>query len=48
MTPAWFLWALLLLNVGASLAFLGQRNLAWSVIYAGAATIQAGCLVASR
>lgn len=48
MTPAWFLWALLLFNVGASLAFLVQQNLAWAIIYAGAATIQAGCLMANR
>lgn len=45
MTPAWFILALLLLNLGAASAFALERNLPWAMIYVGAAIIQAGCLV---
>ena len=48
MTPALFLWTLLLLNLGASVAFGMQNNPPWCTIYLGAAIIQAGCLWASR
>lgn len=48
MTPRWFILTLLVLNLGASLAFAGQREWAWSLIYAGAAVIQAGCAWMTR
>lgn len=46
--PTWFIRALLLLNVGAFLAFGIRQQWAWALIYAGAALIQLGCLWALR
>ncbi|GEM_PF-4354304 len=48
MTPAWFLLALLVLNLGACAVFLMRAQLAWALIYFGAALIQTGCIWASR
>jgi len=44
MSPAWFLLILLLLDLGATFAFAGQRDWPCVLIYGGAALIQAGSL----
>jgi len=48
MAPAWFITALLILNLGAALAFSSQRNGPWTLIYLGAGVIQLGCLWAKK
>ena len=45
MTPIWFILALLLLNLGASLAFAWQREWSFCLIYFGATIIQTGTLL---
>lgn len=47
-SPAWFIGALLVLNLGASVACFASRNWSWALIYAGAALIQVGSLWAVR
>lgn len=42
MPPRWFVLALLVLNVSASLAFAVHRTWPLCLIYAGAAVIQVG------
>ena len=46
--PASFILTLLLLNLGAALAFAWQREWPFAIIYLGAAVIQTGTLLWMR